>query len=156
MAFINPKDAPSAKLATMYCTIEGRRLAMICAKNLEVIASISNSDIPRLGSPIAGKKPNGLEIKLTFTIYKVTEEFDNLVTRYKDTGVMPLFEVQVANEDPASVIGRTEKVYRDCVIDGDVLLSCFDAEGDVIEQEITAYALDYSSNEKYQNPSYMG
>lgn len=156
MAFINPQDAPSAKLATMYCTINGRRLAMVNAKNLEVVATISNSDVPRLGSPIAGKKPTGMEIKLSFTIYKVTEEFDKLVAQYKDTGVMPLFEVQVANEDPASVIGRTEKVYRDCVVDGDVLLSSFDSEGNVIEQEITAYALDYSSNEQYKNPAYMG
>lgn len=155
MALFNPQDAPSAKLATLFCTIDGKRYAMINAKNLEVTASVDNADIPRLGSPIKGKKPNGLEIKLTFTIYKVTEMFDKLIEQYKNTGVMPLFEVQVANDDPATVIGRTEKIYRDCTIDGDVLLSMFDADGDVIEQEITAYALDFASNQRYSEPQYM-
>ena len=52
-------------------------------------------------------------------------------------------------------MGRSTKVYKDCVIDGDVLLSMFDAEGGFIEQEINFYAMDYSSPESYKEPSYL-
>ena len=41
------------------------------------------------------------------------------------------------------------------MIDGDVLLSMFDAEGGFVEQEINFYAADYSSPESYKEPSYL-
>ena len=31
--FMNTNDAPSSKLATLYCTVGGRRYAMLNAKN---------------------------------------------------------------------------------------------------------------------------
>lgn len=152
---VMPADVPNAKFATAFCTIGGRRYAMLNAKSVEVTASVTNADVPRLGSMVVGKKPVGLEIKITMTVYKVSEMFDKLIEQFKDTGVMPTFELQITNEDPASSIGRSEKIYRDCVIDGDVMLSMFDADGEYIEQEITAYALDFASNNKYIEPSYM-
>lgn len=152
---IIPADVNSAKLATAFCTIGGRRYAMLNAKSVEVTASVSNADVPRLGCVVAGKKAIGLEIKITMTVYKVSEMFDKVVEQFKDTGVMPTFELQITNEDQASSTGRSEKIYRDCTIDGDVLLSMFDADGDLIEQEITAYALDFASNQRYAEPSYM-
>lgn len=151
----NTNDAPSQKFAEFYCTIGDRRYNMFCAKNFEATASVSNVDVPRLGSVIKGKKPNGLEIKLTFTMYKVSEMFDDLITEFKKSGFMPSFECQVTSEDGGTSIGRSTKVYRNCVLDGDVLLSAFDADGDLIEQSITAYALDYDSAEQYEEPMYM-
>lgn len=151
----NPFDAPSAKLATMFCTIGDRRYAMLNAKNFEAVASVQLGDVPRLGAVIAGKKQTGLEVKLTITVYKVSEMFDKVVEEYKNTGILPTFEVQVASEDGASVIGRSEKVYHDCVLSGDVLLSMFDADGEFVEQEIECYALDFASNERYTEPEYM-
>lgn len=153
--FFNHNDAPSAKLGAVFCIIAGKRYAMMNVKNIEAKASVKNADVPRLGSPIAGKKAVGLEIKLKMTVYKVSEMFDKLIEQYKDTGVMPSFEVQVSNDDGASVIGRAEKVYRDCVIDGDVLLSMLDADGEYIEQEIEAYCLDFNTNSRYKEPVYM-
>jgi hypothetical protein len=151
----NSADAPSAKLATFFCTIGDRRYEMLNAKNLEATASVDTVDVPRLGSMIAGKKSNGLEIKLTFTVYKVSEMFDDLIKQFKDSGYMPDFECQITSEDGATSIGRSTKVYKNCVLSGDVLLSMFDADGDLIEQEIEAYAMDYDSPEKYEDPTYM-
>lgn len=150
-----PADVPSAKLATAFCTIGGRRYAMLNAKNVEVVGTVNNADVPRLGCIVAGKKAIGLEIKITMTVYKVSEMFDKLIEEFKDTKVLPTFELQITNEDPASSIGRSEKIYRDCTLDGDVLLSMFDTDGELIEQEITAYAMDFASNNRYTEPSYM-
>ena len=81
--------------------------------------------------------------------------FDKLVEDFKNTGILQPFELQVTNEDNASCTGRSEKIYRDCVLDGDVLLSMFDADGELIEQEIEAYAMDFTSNSRYTEPEYM-
>lgn len=151
----DPQDASVAKFATFYCTIGDRRYEMLNAKNFEAKANVETADVLRLGSVIKGKKAVGLEVKLSFTVYKVSEMFDELIEQFKNNGYMPEFECQVTNEDPATNIGRSTKTYHNCVIDGEVLLSMFDADGDFIEQDIEAYALDFERPEKYTEPLYM-
>lgn len=40
---------------------------------------------------------------------------------------------------PATSVGRSTKIYNDCILDGDVLLSMFNSEGDFVEQSIEGY-----------------
>ncbi len=152
---MNTQDAPSTKLAELFCTINGRRYSMLNATKFEANANISLGDVKRLGTMITGKKATGMEIKWSMTVYKCSEQFDNLVEEFKNTGILPVFECQVTSEDNATCMGRSTKVYKDCVIEGDVLLSMFDADGDFITQDIEGYAMDYESPEKYTEPSYM-
>lgn len=152
---MNAQDAPCTKFAEFFCTINGRRYSMLNAKDLEATASVETTDVPRLGSVINGKKATGLEVKLKFTVYKVSEMFDELIEQFKNTGYLPSFECQVTSYDESTSIGRSTKVYKDCVLDGDVLLSKFDADGELIEQELECYAQDYESAESYTNPTYM-
>ena len=152
----DPQDAPSAKWGEAFVTINSNRYSFFNAKSCKVNASIETKEVPMLCRPIKGRKAVGMEVKITMTVYKCSEHFDDIVEGFKRTGVLPTFDLQVSNEDPASASGRTSKIYNDCVIDGDVLLSMFEADGDFIEQEITAYAMDYSSANKYKAPSYMG
>lgn len=153
--YFKADDAQSARQAEFFCTIGNRRYSMLNAKNLEATASVSLADVKTLGKLITQKKPNGLEVKLSFTVYKCSEMFDNLIEEYKNTGVLPRFECQVTQEDKASNIGRSTKIYKDCIIDGDILLSMFDADGEFIEQDIEAFAMDFESPEKYTEPDYM-
>ena len=37
--------------------------------------------------------------------------------------------------------GTEHEVYKQCVIEGDVLLSMFDADGEFVEQTIEGYAM---------------
>lgn len=153
--WFNADDAQSAKEAEFFCTIEDRRYTMMNAKNFKATASISLADVKTLGMLVTQKKPNGLEIKLNFTVYKCSPMFDNLIKTYKNTGKLPRFECQVTQEDAASTCGRDTKIYKDCIISGDVLLSMFDSDGDFIEQEIEAYAMNFESPEEYTEPEYM-
>ena len=68
---------------------------------------------------------------------------------------MPTFDIQVSNEDPAASVGRSTKVFNDCVLDGDVLLALAGSEDDFIEQEISGFANSFTRPEKFANPSYM-
>ena len=153
--FFNAQDAPRTKDAEIFCTIGTRRYSMLNAKNFEANASVELADVKRLGTPITGKKAIGMEVKLSMTVYKCSEMFDNIIETFKNTGVLPTFEVQVTSEDAATAMGRSTKIYHECVIDGDILLSMVDADGEFIEQTIEAYAMDYTSAEKYKEPSYM-
>lgn len=153
--YFDPQDAPSAKWGEAYVTVDGNRYSFFNAKSCEVKANIATKEIPILGRSIKGRKAVGMEVKITMTVYKCSEHFDDIVEKFKKTGVLPTFDLQVSNDDPASAMGRSSKIYNDCVIDGDVLLSMFEADGEVIEQEITAYAMDYSSAAKYKAPEYM-
>lgn len=155
MSYMPFNDAPSAKLATCFVTIGDRRYSMLMAKNFEAKMNVETKEVPVIGRTVKGVKAVGATIKFKMTVYHCTEIFDDVVETYKNTGVMPTFEIQVTNEDPASSVGRSTKIYHDCIIDGDVLLSMMDAEGEFIEQEIEGYAQDFSRPEKYTNPTYM-
>lgn len=152
---MNTNDAPVAKFAEVFVTLNNRRYAMLMCKEFEGKANISNQDVPRMGSVIMGKKPTTVEISFTMTIYKCTEIFDSVLDEFIKTGVMPTLTIQTSNEDPATSVGRSTKVYNDCVLDGDVLLSLAGSEDDFIEQEINGYAGGYTRPEKISNPSYM-
>ena len=152
---MNTNDAPVAKFAEVFVTLNNRRYAMLMCKEFEGKANISNQDVPRMGSVIMGKKPTTVEISFTMTIYKCTEIFDSVLDEFIKTGVMPTLTIQTSNEDPATSVGRSTKVYNDCVLDGDVLLSLAGSEDDFIEQEINGYAGGYTRPEKFSNPSYM-
>ena len=156
MPYMPFNDAPSAKLATCYVSFpDNRRYAMLMAKDFEAKMSVETKEVPTLGRTVKGVKPTGATIKWKMTIYHCTEIFDKVVEDYKNTGLMPTFDIQVTNEDPATSVGRSTKTYTDCVIDGDVLLSMFDADGEFIEQSIEGYAQDFKRGEKYTDPTYM-
>ena len=155
MSYMPFNDAPSAKLATCFVTIGDKRHAMLMAKDFEAKMSVETKEVPTLGRTIKGVKPVGGTIKFKMTIYHCTEIFDEVVEKYKNSGLMPTFDIQVTSEDPATSVGRSTKIYTDCVIDGDVLLSMFDADGDFVEQSIEGYAQDFTRPEKYTNPTYM-
>lgn len=154
-AYMPMNDAPSAKLATAFVTIGDKRYAMLMAKDFEAKMSVETKEVPTLGRTVKGVKPVGATIKFKMTIYHCTEIFDEVVETYKNTGLMPIFDIQVTSDDPATSVGRSTKIYQDCIIDGDVLLSMFDADGDFVEQSIEGYAQDFTRPEKYTNPTYM-
>jgi hypothetical protein len=152
---MSTNDAPVAKWAEVFVSLNGKRYTMLMCKDFEGKANISTQDVPRMGSVIMGKKATTVELSFTMTIYKCTEIFDDVLDEFIKTGVMPLLTIQTSNEDPATSMGRTTKVYNDCVLDGDVLLSMTGSEDDYIEQEISGFAGSITRPEKYTNPSYM-
>lgn len=151
----NTQDAVSANFAECFVTLNGNRYCMLMAKEFESKASINTKEVYRLGNPVVGHKAQTVALAFSMTIYKCTEIFDDVMDQFIKTGVMPTFDIQVSNEDPASSVGRSTKSFNDCVLDGDVLLSMFNAEGDFIEQSIEGFCDSYTRPEKFSNPSYM-
>ncbi len=150
------EDAPVAKYAEVFVTVRGQRYSMLMCKNFEAKVSITTQDVSRMGSLIVGKKATSATIPISMTIYKCTEIFDDIVEEFINTGLMPSFDIQVSNDDPnMPAVGRSTKVFTNCVLDGDVLLSLAGSEDDFIEQEISGFAGGFTRPEKYTNPAYM-
>lgn len=119
--YANTQDAVSANRAECFVTLDGRRYSMMMAKEFEGKASIGSKEVYMLGNPVVGHKAQTVNLKFSMTIYKCTEIFDDVVEEFLRTGVMPTFDIQTTNDDPASSAGRSTRIYTDCVLDGDVL-----------------------------------
>ena len=142
-AMMRAGDAVSAHRAECFVTIDGKRYSMLMAKDFEGKAQVNT------------KEADTVVLAFSMTIYKCTEIFDDVIERFIRTGVMPTFTIQTSNDDQASTVGRSTKIYNECVLDGDVLLSMFNAEGDFIEQTIEGFCDSIARPEKYTNPAYM-
>lgn len=152
---MNTQDAVSANFAECFVTINGIRHSMLMAKEFEGKVTVNTKELYRLGAVVIGHKAQTAVLAFSMTIYKCTEIFDDVIEQFINTGVMPTFTIQTSNEDPATSVGRSTKIYNDCVLDGDVLLSMFNAEGEFVEQSIEGFCDSVSRPEKHTNPSYM-
>lgn len=152
------EDASLAKFATVYLeTEDGSRHKMLMCKDFEAKANVKTKELPRLGAIVEAHRATGVTLSFKMTIYKCTEEFDKMVDNFISKGIMPKFKIQCSNEDPETVstVGRSDKIYNNCILDGDVLLSLAGDGDDYIEQEINGYAEGVETSERYQNPEYM-
>lgn len=148
-------DAVSANFAEVFVTVKNRRYSMLMCKKFEGKYEVETREINRIGNPVKGHKPGQITLSFSMTIYKCTEIIDDIVDDYIRTGIMPRFEIQVSNDDPATSIGRSTKVYNDCILDGDVLAALASCESEDIEQEISGFAESVNRPEKFRNPTYM-
>lgn len=143
------------KHAACYVTIDGSRYELFFGKDFEGKVNITTKDVPMLGGVMKGHRATAADGKFKLTIYRITDLFNRLILEYLDTGIMPEFEIQVTEEDPATSMGRSTKIYSGCIIDGDVLMSVFDADGDFIEQTIEGYFETVTMPETYTDPAGM-
>lgn len=152
---MDSNDAVNGKFAEVFVTIDDNRYNVLSCRNFEGTVNINTEEVPRIGAVVTGHKATAAVISFSMTVYKVTEMFDDLVEKFIKTGVLPRFDIQVSNDDPAAGVGRTTKVFNNCTLDGDVLQALVDAEGGFIQQELSGFAEGYTRPEKFTNPSYM-
>jgi hypothetical protein len=143
------KDAVSAKLAECFATIEGNRYLMLQAKKFEAKFEKEKQKISILGKTGQGNKTTSWNGTGSMTIYHNTALFNELMLKFKNTGVDIYFDIQVSNEDPTSAAGRQTMIFKGCNIDGGILAS-FDADGDSLEQDVDFTFEDFEMPEKFK------
>lgn len=146
---MNAKDAVSAKLAECFATIEGNRYLLMQAKKFEAKFDKEKKKISILGKTGQGNKTTSWSGTGSMTIYHNTPIFNELMLKFKNTGVDIYFDIQVSNDDPTSAAGRQTMIFKGCNIDGGVLAS-FDADGDSLEQDIDFTFEDFEMPEKFK------
>lgn len=152
---MNPTDVVNASMAECYITVDGKRYLMMMARDFSAHFKKNTAEVPILGRRMVGHKATGAVGKFAMTIYKVTELFDEMCRAYKDRGEDILFDIQVTTQDPASQVGTSSKIFRDCMLSGEVLLAGLSAEDKWLEQKVEGFFDDFETYETFQNPKGM-
>lgn len=128
---------------------------MFWAKNLEASAEINKTEVFTLGKRGAQNKPNGWSGSGSMTIYYITSLFRRMVLQYIKTGKPVYFDITVTNEDPGSTVGPQTTVLKNCSLDS-VILTKFDVEADVLDEEVSFTFDDVDILDEFQKPVLNG
>lgn len=140
------KNAPSAKMAECYITIDGERYNFMSAINVDVKFEKSKTEIPILGRMNRGNKAVGSKITGSGEFHKNTSIWNKIAYKFQETGEDLYFEMQITNEDPTTEIGRQTIILYDCNFDS-VTLAAFDADSD----DVLTESLDFTA-ERFEMP----
>lgn len=143
------KDAISASLAECFITIDGTRYNFMQAINLEATMEKNKTEVAILGKLGKGNKSVGWTGTGSATFHYNTSIFRKAMKAYKDSGMDFYFDMQITNEDPTSSVGKQIIVLKDCNIDS-VLLTAFDADGEILEDEFDFTFEDWEMPEEFK------
>ncbi len=144
------KDVISARLASCYATIDGERVLLMQAKNLEAKVEKNKVEVPILGRTGLGHKTTNWNGTGSMTIYSNTSRFTQLLKRYKDTGTDIYLDLQIRMEDPTSDAGAQTIILKGVNLDSGTI-AAFDADGDWAEQDIDFTFEDFEVPEAFKD-----
>jgi len=144
------KDTISAKLAECFVTLGGSRYNFMQAISVEASFERTKTEVAILGKTGVGNKSIGWKGTGSATFHYNTSIFRKMMLDFKDTGEDIYFEMQITNHDPTSSVGRQTVVLIDCNIDGGVLAK-FDADGEILDEEMDFTFEDFKMPESFNN-----
>ena len=128
MSYLLAKDTVNGAEGTIVITTGGRNIQVASMKNIKTTANIQSQDMRVIGTRKVQQKPNGATQTGTGNIYYGSDLFRDMVLEYINTGVMPEFDIQITNSDPATSIGTQSMAYYGCVLTGEIPLSILNDE----------------------------
>lgn len=149
---MSPTDVVNAGMAECYVTVDGKRHLMLMAKEFTATFTKKTAEVPILGRRMTGHKSVGGEGRFTMTVYKVSELFDEMCTRYKESGEEVLFDILVTTNDPQSTAGTSSKIFTGCMLSGEVPLAALSAENKWLEQKVEGFFDDFKTYSKFTAP----
>lgn len=131
----------------VYITWEdtGEREIAIWATKVDAKVKVNIADVDRLGATMVGKKELGSAGEGSLEGHANTPLFAKMAMRFKQTGVMPRFTIQVTNDDPGAGVGRQTTIVKHCLF-SDLPIANIDAG-----EEILKVSSDFSF-EDYEFP----
>lgn len=133
---MNARDAVAGSLASAYITLaDGNRYKLMQLTSFEANMEIKVTEVPILGRSGKGNKPAGWTGTWKGTAHYNTSIFRQLLLEYKNTGVLPAFDIQVTNEDPTAAVGSQTTILKGCLLKGG-LLAKIDADSEVLNEDI--------------------
>lgn len=135
-AIMDAMEPVDGRHGSAYATIEGRRYLLFQLKNFEAKDTISNVEIPRLGTTRTGIRSTSIKGTYTATLYYNTDIFRQIAFEYRKTGKEVRFDLQITNDDPNSNAGRHTTIYKDCLLDS-VIMSKLDINNNILDEQIS-------------------
>lgn len=145
---MNAKDTISAKLAECYVTIGENRYNFMQAIKVEAKFERTKVEVNILGRTGTGNKSTGWKGKGSATLHYNQSVIRQIMLDFKNTGQDVYFDMQITNDDPTSAAGRQTVVLTGCNIDGGILAK-FDADGDILDEEVNFTFEDFTMPESF-------
>lgn len=143
-------DVIHANAAEAFMLADGTLHRMFYAKSFEASVEKSKAELKLLGRRMTAHKSVGLKGSGKMTIYYVCPYYRRMMEKYKNSGKDVYFTIFTTNEDPESTMGTQSTVYHECNIDG-VVLSKFDTEGEVLDEEVSFTFDDYEHTSVFKD-----
>ena len=154
--FLLARDTVNGAEGQIFITVNGKNTEIAGMRNISTVASIQSADMRVIGTRKIQDKHNGVKLTGTGNIYYGSNLFIDMVLQYVHTGVMPEFDIQIVNNDPATSIGTQNMVYTGCMLTGDIPLSVLNDEEAMLNYDFNFTIGDVSRLEKFSAPSNYG
>lgn len=148
-ALMNAMDAVSGAEASCWVTLEdGKRYNFLQLKKFDSNVELTIAELGILGKSGKGHKPAGWKGTWNATAYYNQSIFREMLLEYKKTGKIRPFEIQVSNEDAASMVGRQTIILKGCCFSGGSLAK-FDVDAENLEEDVEGTFDDWEMPEKF-------
>lgn len=135
-AIMSALDTVTGSLAQCFITLDGNRYNMMNMIDFEATMKINKTEVPILGSPNKPNRTTGWSGEWKGKCHFNTSVFRKAMYNYAKTGQVPVFEIQVTNEDKTTRVGRQTVILKDCQFD-ELVLAKFDADGEYLDEELS-------------------
>ena len=147
---MNSKDAISGSLAECYITIDGNRYNFMQLYEFSASYEANIVDVPILGQISKGHKAAGGSGTWSGTAHFNQSILRQLLYRFKTSGEMVYFDIQVTNSDPTSSVGRQTIILKNCLMEGGVLTK-LNADEEILKEDISGTFDDWEMPETFSN-----
>lgn len=156
MSYLLERDTVNGAEGSIFITLNGKNVQVAGMKNIKTNAEIQSSEMRVIGTRITQDKPNGVKQTGTGNIYYGSNLFTDMVLQYISTGVMPEFDIQITNSDPATTIGSQVMGYYGCHLTGSIPLSILDDEESMLNYGFNFTFTRVARLEKFNEPAALG
>lgn len=125
-------------------------------RNITTNAEIQSNDMRVIGTRTIQNKNNGAKLTGTGNIYYGTNLFTDMVLQYIQTGVMPEFDIQITNNDPATSIGTQSIAYYGCTLTGTIPLSILNDEEAMLNYDFNFAYTRVARLQSFHDPARLG
>jgi hypothetical protein len=156
MSYLLAKDTVNGAEGKIFVTIDGKNMEVACMRNITTNAEIQSNDMRVIGTRTIQNKNNGAKLTGTGNIYYGTNLFTNMVLQYIQTGVMPEFDIQITNNDPATSIGTQSMAYYGCTLTGTIPLSILNDEEAMLNYDFNFAYTRVARLQSFRDPARLG
>ena len=156
MAYLLAKDTVNGAEGSVFITYNGRNIEVASMRNIRTVASLQSSDMRVIGTRRVQSKPNGTTQTGTGNIYYGSDIFRDMVLQYINTGVMPEFDIQITNHDPATSLGSEATAYYGCHLTGEIPLSILNDEEAMLNYDFNFAWTRVARLNSFQEPTQVG
>lgn len=156
MSYLLARDTVNGAEGSVFVAFEGRNIEIAGMRNIRTAANIQATDMRVIGTRRVQSKSNGATQTGTGNIYYGDDIFRDMVLQYINTGVMPEFDIQITNNDPATSLGSESMTYYGCHLTGEIPLSILNDEEAMLNYDFNFAWTRVAKTSSFKGPEKLG